>query len=41
MMDGVLWTLLLNGALAGRTGALATALYVLRVCVGAPFSAGG
>ena len=35
------YAVLLNGALAGRTGALATALYVLMVCVGAPFQAGG
>ena len=33
---------LLNGALAGpATGAAATALYVLLVCLGAPFGAGG
>lgn len=35
------YAVLLNGALAGRTGALATALYVAMVCVGAPFGAGG
>ena len=35
------YAVLLNGALAGRTGALATALYVFMVCMGAPFSAGG
>jgi biotin transport system substrate-specific component len=34
------YVVLLNGALAGKTGALATALYVLAVCLGAPFGAG-
>lgn len=32
---------MLNGALAGRTGALATLLYVIMVCVGAPFGSNG
>lgn len=35
------YAVLLNGALAGRTGALATLLYVALVCLGAPFGAGG
>ena len=35
------YAVLLNGALAGRRGALATALYVAMVCLGAPFGAGG
>ena len=33
------YLVLLNGAIAGRMGALATLLYVLMVCLGAPFGA--
>lgn len=35
------YAVLLNGAIAGRVGALATMLYVVLVCVGAPFGSNG
>jgi biotin transporter BioY len=36
------FAVLLNGALAGsRTGTASTILYVILVCLGAPFGAGG